>query len=248
MSEEENTTASEHESTEEPNQTAQQSSEASASESQKADWYWDEGQPGHGTAPDYFKKDKFTTAADQLKAYVEAEKKLGEFTGAPEEYNLEHVEIDTEQLAVKELMAVGQELNLSQDGLEKIIGRLAVAQQTEDEINMEEQVKSLGPQGEQMMDSYKTWSDSRFSGEERELLKGWVRSAADLKLLDKIRINSDISHVPTDKDIRHTITSDTSGALRTELSKNLEKFEKDSAYRKQWLARSADATRRNNRS
>jgi hypothetical protein len=208
------------------------------------EWYWADGVKGQGEPPAGYKADKFKSAADQLKAYTELERKFGAFTGAPEAYNLDTLDIDPNQLAVKELTSVAKELNMSQQGLETLLARLASAQQTEDKLHLEDSVKALGPDGERMLKSFDHWSQTKFSPEENEIIKGWVKDANDLRVLDKIRANTNIAQVPTDTSMRMSIGNETVKQVRQEMAQNLERFNKDRPYRENLLQRLSDADTR----
>src|SRR5215208_4836317 len=124
-------------------------------------WFLDENTPGVGPRPDWLPP-KYTKVSDLAKGYGEAEKKLGAFTGAPESYDLKSLEIDESQLLIQEMVAVGKELNMSQDGLAKFIGRIATASETMDEAYLNEQVKKLGRDGEAELLQYQNTIKDRF--------------------------------------------------------------------------------------
>ena len=98
------------------------------------DWFWAEGVKGEGARPDYL-PEKFTTVADAAKARAELEKKLGAFTRAPEAYAVEHLGLDPEQHTLKELIGLSKELNMSQDGFDKLISKLMGAQEAEKTVS-----------------------------------------------------------------------------------------------------------------
>src|SRR5215216_1824965 len=121
----------------------------------KAAWYIDDNTPGEGERPEWLPT-QFVRASDLGKSYAEAQKKLGAFTGAPETYDLKAIDVE-ESFLVQEMMAVGKELNMSQEGLAKFIGRMATASETMDEGYLEDQVKSLGKEAEAELLQYKNF-------------------------------------------------------------------------------------------
>lgn len=208
------------------------------------EWYLDDNTPGQGSRPEWMPT-KYKRASDVGKAYSELEKKLGSFTGAPESYDLSGLELDSEQHTVKELTAVAKELNMSQEGLQKFLGRLTSAQETESAVHMEEQVKALGPDGERMLVEYKNWSKDYLKPEEREVVTEWVKTADDLKVFNRMMAHTHMSAVPTTATMNMANNFETVKELRAELVKNVERFDRDKNYQKDWSARMAKAHLRN---
>ena len=48
-------------------------------------WFYADGTPGKGAAPEWFKADKYVSVEEQAKAYGELEKRMGAFVGAPKD-------------------------------------------------------------------------------------------------------------------------------------------------------------------
>lgn len=206
-------------------------------------WYLDDNTPGVGERPDWMPV-KYKKASDVGKAYQELEKKLGAFTGAPERYDLSKLEIDENDLIVKELSAVAQEMNMSQEGLEKFMGRFASAADTANGSYLEEQVARLGKDGERELVQFKNALKDNFVPEEAELVKDWVRTADDLRVFNRIMAHSKMSVVPTQHTMAMANHFESEADLRKELNKNVQRYDSDKAYQKDWSNRMAMAVKR----
>ena len=87
--------------------------EGQAEQTPTGDWFFDENVPGKGERPEWL-KDKYKSVSDQAKSYVELEKRLGEFRGAPKDgYDLSSVEGLSDDPMVKHFAETFKELNLS---------------------------------------------------------------------------------------------------------------------------------------
>jgi hypothetical protein len=95
-------------------------------------WLLADGVPGKEAPPEWFLADKYKTVAEQAKAYVEAQKKLGGFTGAPKDGNYEIKlpstvvgEIDPEHPMTQRLVEFARTKNMSQEAFSEAIGIFA---------------------------------------------------------------------------------------------------------------------------
>lgn len=208
------------------------------------DWFLDDNTPGVGQRPDWLPS-QFKKVSDVGKSYVELQKKLGSFTGAPEKYDLSQLELDESQLLVKEMVSVAKELNMSQEGLNKFIGRIASATATQDEMYLDEQVKSLGKDGERMLVEYKNWTRDYLKPEVREVVSEWIKTADDLKAFNHLMAHTHMSAVPTTQSMAYANRFEGVKELRNELAKNIDRFKTDRAYQQDWSARMRRAHERN---
>ncbi len=199
-------------------------------------WWIDDNTPGQGERPAWLPP-KYKKVSDLGNGYMEAEKRLGAFTGAPEEYNLGDLEIDESQLVIQELKAVGKELHMSEEGMKKFLGRLSTAVETESEANLEDQIKKLGKDGERLLVQYKNLTKDYFAPEEAEIVKGWVRTADDLKMINKLMASTTRSAVPTSQSVALANNHESMADLRNELVTNVQKFDNDKNYQKNWSKR-----------
>jgi len=206
-------------------------------------WRLDDNTPGHGPRPDWLPA-KYQKVSDVAKAYSEAEKRLGAFTGAPESYDLSSLELDGDAHIVKELTTVAKEMNMNQEGLQKFLGRLATASETVDAMHLDEQVKAMGSDGARMLTEYKNWTKDYLRPEEVEVVKEWVKSADDLKVFNRMMANTHMSAVPTANDMSRANKFEGVKELRNEMVKNIARYDTDKAYQKDWSLRMARAVER----
>lgn len=218
-----------------------QSSNITQSESPA--WYIDETTPGMGSRPSWL-PEKYQRLSDVEKARGELEKKLGGFTGAPEKYDIGALEIDESDPTLNAIMEVGKKHNMNQEIFQEVVGRLMSMQETQDQMHIEDEVKKLGKDGERMLTEYKNWTRDYLKPEEQEIAKEWVKSAEDLQVFNRIMAHTHMSQVPTNENMNMANQFEGVKSLRNELAKNLDKFNNDKAYAKDWQARMGRAVRR----
>lgn len=155
-------------------------------------WYYDADLPGNGDRPDWL-KEKYKTAADQAKAYADLEKKLGAFTGAPDEYDLtlgdeefKEVKFDKENPVLQEFLSSAKEQGVSQEFVNKMLKSYAKMQMLE-RPNLDKEMERLGPNGKQDLQILAQWGSNTFSKEELGTFKDMVKTAEHVKIFDKIR-------------------------------------------------------------
>lgn len=130
-------------------------------------WNYAENVPGTGTRPPYFKHEKYKTLADQARAAVELETKLGpaadligaplDKDGKPAAYALPELkddkgqptwEWDPEDPQLKAFQAEAQAMGLSQKAFDRIVGMYAKGQIEATgaaEASLAEALQKLGP-------------------------------------------------------------------------------------------------------
>ena len=207
-------------------------------------WYLDEKTPGAGERPDWLPS-KYKRASDVGRAYSDLEKKLGGFTGAPDVYDISNLELDAEQHIVKQLVEFGKETNMSQEKFNKLLGTLNAATEAENQVNLDEQVRKLGPDGERELTAYKNWTKDYLAPEEVEVVKEWVRTADDLKVFNRMMAKTNRSAVPTTQTMAMANGYETVTDIKNEMVKNIDRYDKDQTYRKDLGMRLNNAYARN---
>lgn len=206
-------------------------------------WFIDEGVPGQGARPSWM-PEKFEKLSDIEKARASLESRMGSFTGAPEKYDVAALELDEADPTVVALADVSKELGMSQDGFNKLIGRLTSIQETEKNINLEEQVSKMGKDGERMLTEFKNWTRDYMKPHEVEVVKEWVKTSDDLKVFNRMMAHTHMSQVPTMQSMQIANQFESVQALRAELTKNISKYENDKNYRADYSARLTRAVAR----
>ena len=206
-------------------------------------WFIDDKTPGAGERPDWMPS-KYKRASDVGKAYSELERKLGGFTGAPEKYDFSTLEIDEADPIVQMIAEVGKEKGMNQETVNTLLGRMISLEEAQKSMNIEQEVKKLGPDGERQLNEYKNWQKDYFKPEESEVVSSWIRTADDLKVFNRIMYYTNMSAVPTTQSMAMANNYETVDTLKTELIKNIERYDKDPAYRKEWSTRMHRAAQR----
>lgn len=195
-----------------------------------SEWFWAEGIKGEGPRPDYL-PEKFSSVSDAAKARAELEKKLGAFTGAPDTYSVEHLGLDPEQHTLKELIGLSKELNMSQEGFDKLISKLMGAQEAEKTVSLDEEIATLGEEGQRLKRQYEHFTKNNLQPEELELVSGWIKTPNDMKVFNELVKGVYGKRIPTDNSAYLAGTNDTEESIRSEISANLERYRNDKAFR-----------------
>lgn len=209
-------------------------------------WYIDERTPGIGTRPDWLPP-KFQKLSDVEKARSELEKRLGGFTGAPDKYDVTSLEIDEADPTIQTLMEVGKKHNMNQEVFQDVVGRLMSIQEVQEQAHLDDQLKQMGKDGERMLVEYKNWTKDYLQPEEREVVTNWVKTADDLKVFNTMMAHTHMSKVPTANTMHVSNRFETMAELKSEMTKNLDKFRNDRGYQKDWSNRMKNAWERERR-
>jgi hypothetical protein len=207
-------------------------------------WFLADGVPGEGDAPEWFRADKYKSLDQQAKAYVELEKRLGAFEGAPEDgtYKINvpegiPLEFDTEHPLFQELNNWARESQLSQKGYDQIIGMFANYEAAM-QPDMGELKKQVGENADARINSVNQWAKSNLSEEEYKSFRNaqTMANAPDVfKAMEAVIAKTREVSLPGPDD-------DVSGATKTTLEEINEMqakrdesgqrlYEKDPAYR-----------------
>ena len=166
--------------------------EPEAPTTEPGDWSLADGIPGEGDQPEWFKGDKYKSVSDQAKAYVDLEKQLGTFTGAPEEYE---VQLDSEVADTAALMAdpmlewfkgTAKDLNMSQDSFNKLLNGWVNQEVAQFQEDRGREIEALGKDAPTRLQALTDWGKANLSDDEWLLYQGVATSADGVTLLEAL--------------------------------------------------------------
>lgn len=177
-----------------------------------ASWYYADGVGGKGEKPEWFNEGTFKTVEEQARAQNEARKKLGNFSGAPEDgYELslgeenQDIFVDESDPLLNKFANIASELNMSQDGFNQILGmyfeEMKVSQSQEEESNQEywkDEIKKLGPNGAEELKILKQWSRNALPEDLHGRFDDLITSADSVKIFQALidtTIPTQLTHV-----------------------------------------------------
>lgn len=216
---------------------------APITESTMPAWYVTEELPGQGNKPEYL-LEKFTNLGEQAKAFVELEKRMGGFKGAPKDgYNLEVIsdrlqaELPSDAPLVQSLMETAKSLNMSQEGFEKFMESIVTVQKSF-QVDPQEELRKLGPDAEQQISVLKQWAENNFGPDDVAVIQDMLNGPAEqIRVLQKMRTLSPKSSIPTATEAANYVRPVTQKELQAELAQNLKRYETDLRYRADFAAR-----------
>lgn len=174
------------------NDSSSQSNEINTSTTPVSNWWLDDKTPANGDVPDWFNNKKYKTVADQAKAQRELEKRLGGFTGAPEQYQpIEGIEADE---LYNKVSSIARELNMSNDAFNKLVSVYAEHNNQMQQISKAEieahkitEMQKLGVNAQDTIKNVQTWVSNNFTPEEQTIFNEFAVSADAIKILAKIK-------------------------------------------------------------
>lgn len=158
---------------------------------QDAGWFFAEGLAGEGDRPEWFKADKYKTVAEQAKAYAEAERRLGGFTGAPEQYEVNlpegvEGEFDMDHPVLQRFMETAKEANMSQATFEQLLGTFVEYEASAAGVDMETQKKALGPRADQRLADVRDFLSRNLEENQFAALKGSLVTAEAVEAVESL--------------------------------------------------------------
>lgn len=197
-------------------------------------WFIDEGLPGVGERPSWL-PDKFKTVADLARSNSELEKRLGV---VPDEYDFKKSKyLDPDYVPFQELRQVAKDKRVPQEVMDKMLESVD-KYMDEFSIDYKEEIKKLGDNAEERVNTLDNWAKANLSKDAYEALSGSLTSAGQIKALEELRgkVMSNVPQVPSGNS--GAIEGPASVAdIKLELSNNLEKYKTDENYRKDFQRR-----------
>jgi len=155
-------------------------------------WYVSEGIAGEGDKPDYFLNDKYKSVADQAAAYPELAKKIGAFTGSPDEYEVSMPEgVEGEFIADDPLMGEFQQWakdkNVSQDAFTDLVHMFVRNEQgayQKEEQDIQGELSALGDNAQNRINNMNDFAKANLSEENYDGLLAATTSASAVKAVE----------------------------------------------------------------
>jgi hypothetical protein len=184
-------------------------------------WFYAEGVAGEGDRPEYL-QEKYKTLADQAAAYPELAKKLGAYTGAPEEYDLtlpegaqEHLEIDLENENTQAFLDYAKEQGISQESMGEMLKfhTQAMSEALADYVpDRDAEMAALGKDAESRINNLADWGKANLDQESFDRLRMLTTTADGIQLVETL-VNM-TREAPTPTDIDNTPSGKTAEELR----------------------------------
>lgn len=163
------------------------------------EWFLAEGVPGIGDAPEYYKKDKYGTVADQAKAYRELESRFGSFTGAPrdgkysvnlsDEIKERGIEIGEDDPLYQSAVEFAQKSQMNQEGFDEMMNLYVSSKIAENEALEEyrqSQLKSLGDNAQERINNLISWGKANLPVDLFNGFQDMAVSATAVKAMEKL--------------------------------------------------------------
>lgn len=195
-------------------------------------WNYSADIPGVGEKPDWFLNDKYSDVSRQAEAYVDANKKLGEFAGAPKDgYNLEKYKdiINTENPFLNRILESSKNLNMTQGGLEEMLDHF-VEYEKSNTPDHDGFIKSLNPHETEMAKNVFNWAQNNFTEDEIEIVSDWLSDKNALNILSKMRGMSRENRIPANN-VSNTPPAPGVADVQAMIKNNYSKYKEDPAYR-----------------
>lgn len=166
--------------------TASAPAELAIAQNSDSQWFWDEGVPGQGPKPTWL-KEKYTNIAAQAKAYVEAEKQLGQLGSAPEEYNFgEDSGWDPSNPYMQRFMETAKKSRMPQEAFGEMLNTLREYEAAK-MPNVDAEIAKLGPNANEKIETVRRWASNHLSQEACDVLGEIGNRAEVINFLDEIR-------------------------------------------------------------
>lgn len=181
--------------------------------------------------------------SEQAKAYVESQKMLGAFTGAPEDgYEFKvpegiEGEVDTELEAYQQFTALAKDKNINQETAQELFNIFANYQQQQAgqmEVDRNAQIEELGANAQQRLQALNGWSNANLTPEQNETMLTMTTTADQIETLEAIIQQTKDTPIPKTHGDTETITTGYS-LEQFAIDSATDKYHDDPVYRKMIL-------------
>lgn len=140
-------------------------------------WFYSDGTPGKGAAPEWFKANKYVTVEEQAKAYNALEGRFGAFVGAPKDgkYDVKlpdgiGIELVPDHPLMADFTKWAAEHQLNQEGFSTIVGMLAQYEAAQ-LPNMAEAKARLGANADARLTAVAAWQKANLDPTQQAALR-----------------------------------------------------------------------------
>lgn len=203
-------------------------------ENQDPKWMIDDGIPGTGDRPEWM-PEKFKTVADMAKSYKDLEKN---FSQPPENYDLSKSKfLDSNHEAVKDLAQFAKSKRVPAEVMDKFL-ETTDKYFGEFERDPEKEMAKIGENAKERMDKLNNFVKAHLEEPQYKALMSNINTAESVLALENLRnkFMSESTTIPKGNEGSSTSTP-TMAELQAEMTKNLDKYKTDPAYRKDLQAR-----------
>lgn len=155
-------------------------------------WYFSEpkddfqGIAGNGDVPEWFVADKYKSVEQQAKAYKDASKLLGGFSGAPEKYELPSEVAnraqDTELLGI--LDEVGRTYNMNNEAYTELVTKYTEFQDKQQQVFQQQQLAQLGENAKERISHVQDWVNANVPQELVPKLVNMATTADSVEMIE----------------------------------------------------------------
>jgi len=166
----------------------------------EGEFFLSEGIKGAGDIPEWYNKDKYQSISEQAKGYSELHKQFGSFTGAPKDGYLLPEGVTNEDALVAEVIKFGEETNLHQAGMEKLLD-LAMSQAgVTEEVSVKAELAKLGDDASNRIKTVENFLRNKL-GAEYEAVMPLVSNADSVMLVETLIKATQPAKLPIDGNV-----------------------------------------------
>lgn len=166
--------------------------DTTTTETASPSWYFSEpkddfqGIAGNGDVPEWFVADKYKSVEQQAKAYKDASKLLGGFSGAPEKYELPSEVAnraqDTELLGI--LDEVGRTYNMNNEAYTELVTKYTEFQEKQQQVFQQQQLAQLGENAKERISHVQDWVNANVPQELVPKLVNMATTADSVEMIE----------------------------------------------------------------
>ena len=174
------------------NLTGTTKTDTATTETATPSWYFSEpkddfqGIAGNGDVPEWFVADKYKSVEQQAKAYKDASKLLGGFSGSPEKYELPSEVAsraqDAELLGI--LDSVGRTYNMNNEAYTELVTKYTEHQEKQQQVFQQQQLAQLGENAKERISHVQDWVNANVPQELVPKLVNMATTADSVEMIE----------------------------------------------------------------